>query len=677
MADKKIREKIDTLRRLIVEHDRRYYVDDAPTIPDAEYDRMFLELKRLEADYPELVVPTSPTQRVGGVVSKGFSEVIHEKPMLSLGNVFAEDEFYEFTKGLGDIATPESIEYWADPKFDGLAIELVYIDGVLAKASTRGDGEVGEDVTDNVRTIRSIPLELDTPLPPEKLVVCGEIYMPKQVFEHLNMTHRAKGIKPFANPRNAAAGTLRNHDPRIVAERRLEFCAYTLVTAVGFTWDTHSQAMAFLRSIGIPAGVHARKVRGFADAILYYDELMADRNNLPFEIDGTVFKLDSMLAQDQVGFRSREPRWAVAFKFPPQEEITTLLDVEYQVGRTGVLTPVARLAPVSVGGVMVTSATIHNQDELDRLDIHIGDKVIIRRAGDVIPQITDVVREQRPVNALKANIPNQCPVCGNPVRRSMLAKGKEGSKFHCVGGFLCVAQRKEKLIHYSSRDAMDIDQLGDSTIEQLVDRGIVASPVDLYTLNKEILIDLDGFGSKSADHLLESIALSKTRSLKRFLFALGIPLVGESTAKHLARTFVSLENVANATEEELISIKDVGKVTAKSIRYYFTDPANLEMLSRLTALGVVPQDDVVRNYDGPLKDQTWVVTGEFEGLNRKQVQRLLERSGAKVAGDVSSKVTGLLAGRGAGSKLKKAKQLGVRIEGSDFINDLLNTRGDE
>lgn len=676
MASEKIRNEVEELRRKILEHDRRYYVDDAPIIPDAEYDRMFLKLKKLESEYPELVVPTSPTQRVGGVVSKGFQEVQHEKPMLSLGNVFSEDEFYDFTSSLADIATPESIEYWADPKFDGLAIELVYIDGVLTRASTRGDGNIGEDVTDNVRTIRSIPLELDTPLPPEKLVVCGEIYMPKQVFEQLNVAHRAKGIKPFANPRNAAAGSLRNHDPRVAAERRLEFCAYTLVTAIGFSWDTHEDAMLFLRSVGIPAGIHSRLVRGFAQAMVYYDELSAERNSLPFEIDGAVFKLNSMLEQDQVGFRSREPRWATAFKFPPQEEITTLVDVEYQVGRTGALTPVARLLPVQVGGVTVTSASVHNQDELDRLDLHIGDKVIVRRAGDVIPQIADVIRDYRPRDAVKAAIPDKCPVCGNPVRRSILAKGKEGSKFHCVGGFLCTAQRKEKLIHFGSRDAMDIDQLGDSTVDQLVDRGIVASPVDLYTLTKDALMTLDGFAEKSATHLLESIELSKKRPLSRFLFALGIPTVGESTSQKLAVEFRTLEALMKASEADLTNVDDVGKVTAKEVRYYFTDPANIEMLDKLLSLGAGPAEEEVKTYSGSLSGQTIVVTGEFDGLSRRQIARLLEQNGAKVAGSVSSKTTKVVAGRNAGSNLKKAKKLGLPVEGMEFLEKLIAERGE-
>ncbi len=767
-------QRILELRQQLDAHNHSYYVLDAPSIPDAEYDRLFRELQALEAAHPELVTPQSPTQRVGGQALSAFGQVRHEVPMLSLGNAFEEQDLLDFDRrvreGLdlppGDLfGGGAEIDYSCEPKLDGLAVSLLYQDGELVRGATRGDGTTGEDISANVRTVRNIPLRLQGEGWPALLEVRGEVYMPKAGFEALNARQAESGGKTFANPRNAAAGSLRQLDPKITASRPLEFCAYGVGQVSAELAPTQVGMLEQLRAWGIPISRELKLARGAEQCLAYYRDIGARRAQLPYDIDGVVYKVNSRADQGLLGFRARTPHWAVAHKFPAQEEITELLDVEFQVGRTGAVTPVARLRPVRVAGVMVANATLHNMDEVARLGLMLGDSVIIRRAGDVIPQVMQVVAERRPADARPVQIPQQCPVCGSAVERTQLvrrSKGREsvseGSIYRCVGRLSCQAQLKQAIIHFVSRRAMDIDGLGDKIVEQLVDTGLVSSPADLYTLTFERVVVLEGFAEVSARKLLAAIDGSRRPSLARFIFALGIPDVGEETAKLLARALGSLQRIQQALPEVLTWLPDIGAEVAHEIRSFFDDGHNRSVIDALLARGVQLQQEgelhaefaacasfaefinrlqipfvastgaqklaehcgnleqlfalsqdwldlsqfkglnekarqslreffaeadnraraqsietQLRDFgmhwqsekkvvEGlPLAGQTWVLTGTLESMSREQGKARLEALGAKVAGSVSAKTHCVVAGPGAGSKLGKAQELGIRV----------------
>ncbi|UVO19821.1 NAD-dependent DNA ligase LigA [Stutzerimonas stutzeri] len=600
-------ERIAELRSEIDAHNYRYYVLDEPSVPDAEYDRLFNELKTLEAEHPELVTPESPTQRVGGAALAAFGQVRHEVPMLSLGNAFEEQDLLDFDRRVREgLDMPASdlfgdgaeVEYSCEPKLDGLAVSLLYENGHLVRGATRGDGSTGEDISANVRTVRNIPLKLHGTGWPSVLEVRGEIYMPKAGFEALNARQLASGGKPFANPRNAAAGSLRQLDPKITAARPLELCAYGIGRSDGELPDTHIGILHALKGWGLPISRELKLAKGVAECRAYYEAIGEKRDALAYEIDGVVFKVNSVAQQRELGFRAREPRWAIAHKFPAREEITELLDVEFQVGRTGAITPVARLKPVQVAGVTVSNATLHNMDEVARLGVMIGDTVIVRRAGDVIPQILGVIAERRPMDARAVHVPEQCPVCGSAVERTQLikrSKGREsvseGSIYRCVGRLACQAQLKQAIIHFVSRRAMDIDGLGDKIVEQLVDRGLVSSPADLYCLTYEQIIELEGFADISTRNLLNAIAASRRPTLARFIFALGIPDVGEETAKLLARALGSLDRIVRALPDVLVYLPDVGLEVAHEIHSFFEDEHNRSVIAQLRERGVELQEE--------------------------------------------------------------------------------------
>ncbi|NNN24183.1 NAD-dependent DNA ligase LigA [Pseudomonas nitroreducens] len=603
-------ERIAQLRSELDDHNYRYYVLDEPSVPDAEYDRLFRELKALEAEHPQLITPESPTQRVGGAAASAFGEVRHEVPMLSLGNAFEEQDLIDFDRrvreGLAD-QLPSSdlfgggaeVEYSCEPKLDGLAVSLLYENGVLTRGATRGDGTTGEDISVNVRTIRNVPLRLKGEGWPAILEVRGEVFMSKAGFEALNERQMEAGGKTFANPRNAAAGSLRQLDSKITASRPLEFCCYGFGRVEGGTLPgTQVEILEALKGWGIPISRELKLAKGVEGCRAYYEDIGTRRDSLAYEIDGVVFKVNRTDFQRELGFRAREPRWAIAHKFPAREELTELLDVEFQVGRTGAVTPVARLKPVQVAGVTVSNATLHNMDEVARLGLMIGDTVIIRRAGDVIPQVMQVVTERRPADARPVAIPTQCPVCGSQVERTQLvkrSKGKEsvseGAIYRCVGRLFCQAQLKQAIIHFVSRRAMDIDGLGDKIVEQLVDKGLVKSPADLYTLTFEQVIELEGFAEVSTRNLLAAIADSRKPALARFVFALGIPDVGEETAKLLARSLGSLARIQKALPEVLTYLPDVGGEVAYEIHNFFDDEHNRSVIQQLLERGVELQDE--------------------------------------------------------------------------------------
>jgi DNA ligase (NAD+) len=594
---KAVETRILELRAELDQHNYRYHVLDEPSIPDAEYDRLFKELKALEADNPHLVTPDSPTQRVGSAALSAFTQVRHELPMLSLGNAFEETDLREFgrrvTEGLdlpaGDLlGDGQRVQYSCEPKLDGLAVSLLYRDGALVRGATRGDGTTGEDISVNVRTVRNIPLKLHGTGWPQVLEVRGEVFMSKAGFERLNASQLEVGGKTFANPRNAAAGSLRQLDSKITANRPLEFCCYGLGQVTEEIADTHVGVLEQLKKWGVPVSRELKLADGIEECLDYYRDIGERRLSLSYEIDGVVFKVNSLAAQRELGFRAREPRWAIAHKFPALEELTELLDVEFQVGRTGAVTPVARLKPVKVAGVTVANATLHNMDEVARLGLMVGDTVIIRRAGDVIPQVVQVVTERRPKDARAVEIPQSCPVCGSHVERTQLvrrSKGKEtvseGAVYRCIGRLACGAQLKQAIIHYVSRRAMDIEGLGDKTIEQLVDEKLIGSPADLYKLEYEQIIELEGFAKISTNKLLEAIANSRTPSLARFIYALGIPDVGEETAKVLARSLASLARVQQALPEVLTYLPDIGLEVAHEIHAFFEDEHNQNVINAL------------------------------------------------------------------------------------------------
>lgn len=646
------RSDLQRLRAELEQHNHRYYVLDDPIISDAEYDQLFRDLQALEAQYPELLTPDSPTQRVGSKPVSAFAEVQHRTAMLSLNNAFSDAEVLAFDARIRETLGVAEVEYAVEPKFDGLAITLTYQDGVFVQGATRGDGATGEEVTENLRTVRAIPLRLSPPL--AALEVRGEVLMFKADFAKLNAAQQDKGEKAFANPRNAAAGSLRQLDSRITAKRRLSFFAYGVGLCDGATLPTqHAAQMAWLKTLGLPVTDLCRVVRGAQGLLDYYRDIGEQRANLPFDIDGVVYKVNEIKQQAQLGFVSRAPRWAIAHKFPAEEAETTLLAIDVQVGRTGAITPVARLAPVQVGGVVVTNATLHNEDEIRRKDIHIGDTVIVRRAGDVIPEVARVVLEKRPADAQVFVMPTHCE-CG-----AHLAKQADEAVWRCTGGLSCAAQRKEALRHFASRRAMNIEGLGDKLVEQLVDEGRIHTPADIYTLSLDQLITLPRMGEKSAQNLLAAIDHSRATTLARFIFALGIRNVGESTAKDLALHFGTLDALLEANFDRLQQVRDVGPIVAQSMVDFLAESHNREVIDQLR-LYVSWQEQTVAAHL-PLSGLTFVLTGTLPTLTRDEAKAKLEALGAKVSGSVSKKTHYVVAGEEAGSKLEKALALGVTV----------------
>jgi DNA ligase (NAD+) len=774
--------RISQLRSELDEHNYRYHVLDEPSIPDVEYDRLFHELKALEAEHPELVTADSPTQRVGSLALSAFGEVKHEVPMLSLGNAFAEDDLRDFDRrvreGLADelpagdlFGGGANVEYSCEPKLDGLAVSLLYRDGLLVRGATRGDGSTGEDISVNVRTIRNVPLKLQGSGWPAVLEVRGEVFMSRAGFERLNASQLELGGKTFANPRNAAAGSLRQLDSSITAKRPLEFCCYGIGQVQGELPDTQIGILNALKAWGMPISRELKLAKGAEECLAYYRDIGERRDALAYEIDGVVFKVNNLAWQRELGFRAREPRWAIAHKFPASEELTELLAVEFQVGRTGAVTPVARLRPVKVAGVMVANATLHNMDEVARLGLMVGDTVIIRRAGDVIPQVVQVVLDRRPADAQPVHVPENCPVCGSHVERTQLvkrSKGREtvseGAVYRCVGRLACGAQLKQAIIHFVSRRAMDIEGLGDKSVEQLVDEGLISSPADLYKLTFEQIVELEGFAELSSKNLLAAIENSRKPELARFIFSLGIPDVGEETAKVLARSLASLQRIKQALPEVLTYLPDVGLEVAHEIHEFFSDSHNQSVIEQLEqVLDIQGQGELGAEYAAsttlaglldklhissvgptgaktlaakfgeslqkvldadwldlrqalsekpanavreffaveenkqralaieaqlrefgmhwesekrvveglPLAGQTWVLTGSLEIMSRDIAKEKLEGLGAKVAGSVSAKTTCVVAGPGAGSKLAKANELGLKVlDEAEFLKAL-------
>ena len=663
------------IRRLIEHHNYRYYVLDDPEVSDARYDELMRELRELEKAHPELAVDDSPTQRVGGVPSREFAEVVHSVPMLSLENAFSEQDVLDFDGRVRERLDVEQVEYSAEPKIDGLAISVRYERGRLVQAATRGDGATGEDVTANVRAISSVPLRLLGRDVPAVLEVRGEVFMTRRSFEKLNLRQSGKGEKTFANPRNAAAGSLRQLDPRITASRSLDLYFYGVGAAEGWSQpQRHSEVLAALRAFGLRTCPEVDMVQGVAGCLEYYARIGLRRDSLGYDIDGVVYKVDRLDWQRDLGFVSRAPRWALAHKFPAQEETTTVRDVEFQVGRTGALTPVARLEPVFVGGVTVSNVTLHNMDELERKDVRIGDTVVVRRAGDVIPEVVRVVPERRPPDARPVHLPARCPVCGSHVAR---AEGEAVAR--CTGGLVCLAQRREALRHFASRRAMDIEGLGDKLVEQLVESGRVKTPADLYALGAEELAALDRMGEKSAANLVEALDRSKQTTLPRFLFALGIRDVGEATALALAQHFGSLQELQQASVEEIQQVRDVGPVVAAHVRSFFDESGNGEVVAALRGAGVSwPEGDRARaGAEGPLTGEVVVITGTLGSMSRDEARDAARAAGATVTDSVSRKTTLLVTGGEPGSKLRKAQELGVRVADEAEFLRLLGRAGRE
>ena len=642
------------------QHNHAYYVLDDPSIPDSEYDRLMRELQAIEQEFPQLLTADSPSQRVGGVALDSFSQVVHAVPMLSLDNAFSDTEMVDFDRRIKErinLSASQQMTYACEPKLDGVAVSVLYKNGVLERAATRGDGSVGEDITANVRTIKSIPLRLQGDKLPNILEVRGEIYMPKDGFNRLNQKAKQAGEKPFVNPRNAAAGSLRQLDSKITATRPLEMCAYSVGQFEGGDKpNSHFQMLQMLGKLGFKINQHIKQVEGIDACEDYYQYLASIRDQLDYDIDGIVYKVNEFNLQERLGFVAKAPRWAIARKFPAQEEMTRLLDVEFQVGRTGAVTPVARLEPVFVGGVTVGNATLHNADEINRLGVCIGDTVIVRRAGDVIPQIVKAVVEKRPQGAQPIVFPERCPVCQSAVKR---AEGEAVAR--CTGGLFCGAQTKEAIKHYASRKAMDIDGLGDKLVDALVDNDLIYSVADLYDLKLESLVNLERMAQKSAENLLKSIEISKQTTLPKFLYSLGIREVGEATAQTLANNFGTLDAVIAASMDQLLEIDDIGPIVARHIVDFFNNPDNLPIVEAIIAAGV-QWKDIDQSADSlPLKGQTWVLTGTLETMSRAEAKDKLQQFGAKVAGSVSAKTYAVVAGPGAGSKLKKAQALDIQV----------------
>ena len=661
--------RIGELKRQLNDYSYRYHVLDDPIVPDAEYDRLLQELAELENEYPEFITEDSPTQRVGDRPLSEFSEVSHEVPMLSLDNAFSDEELFAFDKRSKDRLAVAEIHYTAEVKLDGLAVSLLYHHGKLVRAATRGDGTTGEDVTSNIRTINSIPLALRSTGYPVRLEVRGEVFMTKAGFEELNNRQLARAEKLFANPRNAAAGSLRQLDPRLTAERPLKFFAHGIgVVDGGELPGSHFEILQSLKTWGLPVSTESRRVAGIEECIGFYREISDKRAQLPHEIDGIVFKVDDLKFRTELGFVSRAPRWAIAYKFPPEEELTEVLDIEVQVGRTGALTPVARLKPVRVGGVTVTNATLHNADEVQRKDVRVGDTVVVRRAGDVIPEVVRVIPEKRIGATQPFTMPNQCPVCLSATERI------EGEAvIRCTGGLHCRAQTIQSIIHFASRSAMDIAGLGVKLVEQLFDAGQIQTIADLYQLDHERLAALERMGDKSAENLLRAIETSKNTRFDNFLYGLGIREVGETTARNLARHF-QLDEVRTVTQEDLCQVRDIGPVVAENIVRFFNDEQNIAIMDKVIAAGVrweSSQDDKTAGLSG----KTFVITGTLATLSRDEAKDRLTSQGAKVSGSVSARTDYLIAGENPGSKLDKARSLGVRVLDEAGLFEYLNIWG--
>lgn len=671
-----LQQQVAQLRQQLNHYSYRYYVLDDPSVPDAEYDQLFQQLQQLEAQHPELVSADSPTQRVGAAPLSKFGEVTHTVPMLSLDNAFDDASFQAFCKRIADrLDSSNAFSFCCEPKLDGLAVSIRYEQGRLVQAATRGDGYTGEDITSNIRTIRAVPLTLRGDKHPEVLEVRGEVFMPLKGFAALNEQARLTGDKVFANPRNAAAGSLRQLDPAITAKRPLMFYAY----AVGALEDSrqllnnksHFQRLMQLKEWGLPVCPEIRLAEGNEDALSYYRDILNRRDELGYEIDGVVIKVSDLAQQQSLGFVARAPRWAIAFKFPAQEQLTRLLDVEFQVGRTGAITPVARLEPVVVGGVTVSNATLHNQDEINRLGIKIGDMVTVRRAGDVIPQIVAVVMEQRPGQTTEILFPAECPVCQSQIER---VTGEAVAR--CTGGLFCAAQLKESIKHFVSRKAMDIEGLGDKLVEQLVDQQLVKTPADIYRLDMPALVALERMAEKSALKLLAAIENSKQSTLSRFIYALGIREVGEATALNLANHFGRLDTLLQASLDKLLEVNDVGTVVAEHILGFFHEPHNLQVIEQLCQAGIHwPDIALAAATEQPLAGQTIVLTGTLSSMGRDEAKAGLQRLGAKVSGSVSAKTHAVIAGENAGSKLTKANELNVPVWTEQQMIDLFNEHG--
>ncbi|EJF29948.1 MULTISPECIES: NAD-dependent DNA ligase LigA [Enterobacteriaceae] len=657
-----IEQQLNHLRTTLRHHEYLYHVQDNPEIPDAEYDRLMRELRALEEAHPELITQDSPTQRVGAAPLSEFTQVRHEVPMLSLDNVFDEASYLAFNKRVLDrLKSSDALTFCCELKLDGLAVSLLYEDGVLVRAATRGDGTTGENITSNVRTIRAIPLKLHGDNIPRRLEVRGEVFLPQAGFEKINEEARRTGGKVFANPRNAAAGSLRQLDPRITAKRPLTFFCYGVgLLEGGELPGSHMARLQQFKAWGLPVSDRIRLCSTPEEVLAFYHQVEADRPTLGFDIDGVVIKVDSLALQETLGFVARAPRWAVAFKFPAQEQMTTVRDVEFQVGRTGAITPVARLEPVQVAGVLVSNATLHNADEIERLGLRIGDRVVIRRAGDVIPQVVGVVESERPEDTQAIVFPTQCPVCGSDVER---VEGEAVAR--CTGGLICGAQRKEALKHFVSRRAMDVDGMGDKIIDQLVEKEYVHTPADLFKLTAGKLTGLDRMGPKSAQNVVDALEKAKETTFARFLYALGIREVGEATAAGLAAHFGTLDALISASIEELQKVPDVGIVVATHTFNFFAEESNRDVIRQLTEEAGVhwPAPVVVKaeEIDSPFAGKTVVLTGSLSILSRDEAKDRLTALGAKVAGSVSKKTDLVIAGEAAGSKLVKAQELGIQV----------------
>ncbi len=653
----KPRQHAAELRQEINHHNYRYYVLDSPVISDARYDKLLRELQELEAKYPELITPDSPTQRVGAAPAEEFGEVRHTVPMTSMDNAFTDEELGEWDqrvrKGLG---VAGEVAYTAEPKFDGTSISLRYEDGLLVQAGTRGDGATGEDVTTNVRTIRTVPLRLEGKGWPDVLEVRGEVVIPRKDFERLNAEQLKQGGKIFANPRNAAAGSLRQLDPRITASRPLSFFPWGLGQTSKPVARTYSEAVKLLKQWGFRTTEFFQVATGTEECLKYYQKILARREKLPFEIDGVVYKVDDLTARERLGYTARAPRWAMAHKFPAHEENTVVEDIMASVGRTGVITPVAVLKPVQVSGVTVTHATLHNQDEVERKDVRIGDTVIVRRAGDVIPEVVGVIKEKRPSNARKWHMPKKCPVCDSEVLRE-----EEEAAHRCMGGLVCAAQRMGALLHFASRHAMDIEGLGDKLVQQLVDKDMVQTVADIYRLKLDELADLERMAEKSAQNLLDQIEKSKTTTLARFLHALGIPQVGEATAQLLADHFGALDAILDADRDTLEAIHGIGPAMAEDIAHFFHEKHNRAVIRDLLKAGIHWPKPVKARKDSPLAGKTFVLTGGLVSMSRDEARRKLQQLGAKVVSSVSKKTDYVIVGEEPGSKADKARELGVTM----------------
>lgn len=662
---------LNSIKATVENYNYQYYVQDDPSVPDIEYDRLMREIIAIEKQFPELKTPDSPSQKVGGAALSKFDQIQHEIPMLSLDNGFADEDLEAFEQRIRDrLNTTSVIEFSCEPKLDGLAVSILYENGVLKQAATRGDGQVGENITANVKTIANIPLKLRGTNIPVRLEVRGEIFMPKQGFEDLNEKQRNTGGKLFANPRNAAAGSLRQLDSKITASRPLRLYAYSVGVLDGGDIshaNSHSERLGCLETLGLPLCKEAKVVTGFANCLAYFKEIGDMRDSLSYDIDGVVFKVNNITLQNRLGFVSKAPRWAMAQKFPAQEEITVLKDVEFQVGRTGAITPVARLEPVFVGGVTVSNATLHNQDEINRLGVRVGDTVIIRRAGDVIPQIVSVVLDKRPADATEIEFPSTCPVCDSHVERI-----ESEAVMRCTAGLVCAAQRKQAIKHFASRKAFDIDGLGDKIVDQLVDEKLIDDPADIFSLQLSKLVSLERFADKSAVNLLRAIDDAKETTLAKFLYSLGIREVGESTARNLALHYLTLDALLNATAEALQEVQDVGEIVANHLYEFLREPLNIQVINKLIDAGVHwPKIEPPSQDAQPLLGKTVVLTGTLTQMGRAEAKSKLQELGAKVSGSISAKTDLLVAGEKAGSKLAKAASLNVETwDENEFVSYL-------